>query len=230
MPANPRISRFNASTLTNEQLFQLATRYSDHLFQDQYRLWNMFIFTVMFRHIGGNSENRKFTMQKEVHRVYEVLGSRLVRDSQSERGYECLPRILLFADCSNVAEINNSLHYQGLAIFHPINRSGEPISVLVEKHQKLLCGDHGIVERVHVQQVTHSQFNVRCYTAKSVLRRKTLLDDAVVLPKPRDEYRKRGSTKKPITRKPQRLQLPQNISWYAEDARSYRPNGKRRTF
>lgn len=230
MPVGPRISRFYANTLSNKQLFQLSMGYFDHLLKDQYKLWNSFIFTVMFRHIGGSDENRNFVMQKELHRVYEVLSTILIRDPHSERGYELLPRFVMFADCSDIAMINGSTHYQGIALFYPINRTGEPIQVLVERYQKVLCGRHGLVERVHVEPVTHSPYKVRRYIAKAVLKRKATLDDVVILPKTRDQYRKRGSTTKPVVRQAQRFRLPQNKSWYAKDCFAYRANGKRRYF
>lgn len=212
MPVMPRISRDYVQTLSNEQLVQLVTAYADTLLSDAYSVWDMFIVTVMFHHIPGDSDHRKFIMQKELERVYSVLTSRLFRNPHSPTQYEKIPRWVMFADYSPVAMINDSLHYQGLGIFYPFNRHGVPVLVLVERFQSLLCGNHGLVERVHLERVTHNHKGVQRYCAKSILNRKSTFDDVVVFPpKAREEYRRRGSQSSAPVRKPQVLRLPQNL-------------------
>ncbi len=212
MPVKPRISRAFAQTLSQEQLLELAISYANLLSLDQRSAWSTYIVTVMFHHIGGGDENRKQIMQTEVNHVYDVLVSRLFRDPHSPVQYEKLPRWVMFADLSDVAIINGSLHYQGLGIFHPFNRHGEPVEVLVDRFKELLCGDHGLVERVHIERVACTPEEARRYVVKSVLQRKSSLDDTLILPRLREDYRKRGSTKKPVVREPQKLRLPQNIN------------------
>lgn len=242
MPVTPRISRDYAYILSNDQTLELAMDYTNFLLDEKNAAWDMFIVTIMFNHVETSNENRKFIMASEVHRIYEVLASRLFRDPYSPSQYERLPRWVLFADHSPTAVINGSVHFQGLGIFHPFNRQGEPIMVLVEWLQVLLRGEHGLVAHVHLERVTRTPETVQQYVAKTVLNRKSSLDDVIVLPKSRDEYRKRGSMKKPIVRQPQVLRLPQNLEPTAQgpkqppktrvvhDHRKVRTNGKRSTF
>ena len=242
MPVTPRISRDYVQTLSNEQLTQLVTAYTDILLNEAYSVWDMFIVTVMFHHITGDSEHRKFVMQKELERVYSVFTSRLFRDPHSPTQYEKIPRWVMFADFSPIASINDSLHYQGLGIFHPHNRHGEPISVLIERFQKVLCGEHGLVACVHLKRVTHKLEEVQRYVAKSVLNRKSTFDDVLIFPKSRDEYRKCGSRNKLVTRQPQAFRLPQNLELTRQragqqanvrvvrDCRRVRDSGRRSTF
>jgi len=53
--------------------------------------WNGYLFSVMFHQLAGSKETMKIQMKKEVERLYNYLGTRMVRNPRSPRWAGYLP-------------------------------------------------------------------------------------------------------------------------------------------
>jgi hypothetical protein len=153
--------------------------------------WDGYIFTVMFHHLSGPRDTKLVQMNQEVERIYNRLGTRMVRNPRSPKWTGHLPVGVFIPDLpvpksrngkkSTIADvsINDGLHIHGILLANRWGRIRQRLEDYFERNV-----DHfatGRVRSIHVEPITYRPEKAVRYVFKSLLRRTATPDDVRVL-------------------------------------------------
>jgi len=153
--------------------------------------WDGYLFSVMFHQLAGSRKTMIIQMQQELERVYNRLGTRMVRKTWSPRWAGYLPVGLFVPDLpvpkirkgkkSTIADvsINDGLHMGGIVLGNKWGR----VRTGLEKHfqeeeDKYVTGK---IRGINIRRITHDLENAVEYTFKSLKRRTFSPADVLVL-------------------------------------------------
>jgi len=153
--------------------------------------WDGYLFSVMFHQLAGSRKTMIIQMQQEVTRVYNRLGTRMVRKPRSPRWAGYLPVGLFIPDLpvpkrrkskkSTIADvsINDGLHMGGIVLGNKWGR----VRTGLKKHFKEEEDTYvtGKIREILIKQITHDLENAVEYTFKSLKRRTFSPGDVLVL-------------------------------------------------
>jgi hypothetical protein len=153
--------------------------------------WDGYLFSVMFHQLAGSRKTMIIQMQQEVTRVYNRLGTRMVRKPRSPGWAGYLPVGLFIPDLpvpkrrkgkkSTIADvsINDGLHMGGIVLGNKWGR----VRTNLKKHFKEEEDKYvtGKIREIYIKRITHDPENPVEYTLKSLPRRTLSPDDVLVL-------------------------------------------------
>jgi hypothetical protein len=153
--------------------------------------WDGYLFQVMFHQLAGSRKTMIIQMQQEVTRVYNRLGTRMVRKTWSPRWAGYLPVGLFVPDLpvpkkrkskkSTIADvsINDGLHMGGIVLGNKWGRVRNGLEKhFQEEEDKYVTGK---IREINIERITHNLDDVVDYTFKGPKRRTVSLDDVLVL-------------------------------------------------
>jgi hypothetical protein len=151
--------------------------------------WRPYIITIMFEELNGNKGSAWRQMEKCVERTYAKALTRIIREprkleiSKLPMWIVCPDYPVPKHDKSSLIEVqrNQGIHIGGIALIPPWSRLKEGLDVHFLRHQGLYTT--GGVARVHATPVTKTPLAAVDYSFKAIRRRRSHLDDILVLPR-----------------------------------------------
>lgn len=153
--------------------------------------WDGYLFSVMFHELAGSRKAKIIQMQRELERVYNRLGTRMVRNTRSKRWAGYLPIGLFVPDLpvrklrkskkSTIEDvsINDGLHMGGIILGNKWGRVRTGLKKHFEEEEDRYVT--GRVRQIYVKQITHDPDSAVEYTFKSLMKRTSSPDDVLVL-------------------------------------------------
>ena len=153
--------------------------------------WDAYLVSVLFHQLAGSRKTKIIQMHQELGRVYNRLGTRMIRNPRSPKWAKYLP-IGIFApdlpvpksrkgEKSTILDvsINDGQHMGGIILANKWGRIrgdlGDHFSK--KKHQY----ETGKIRSIGIKPITHSLPSAVDYTFKSIKRRTSTIDDVLVL-------------------------------------------------
>lgn len=152
--------------------------------------WDAYLVSVLFHKIAGSMDTKKAQMSQETERIYNRLGTRMVRKTWSPKWARYLPIGIFVPDFpvpknkgkkSSIEDvsINNGLHMGGILLGNKWGKVREGLERHFD-HEKEVY-ETGKIRSVNIAPITHDLEDVVDYTFKSVKRRSCGLNDVQVL-------------------------------------------------
>jgi len=152
--------------------------------------WDAYLVSVLFHRIAGPIETKKTQMNQEIERVYNRLGTRMVKDTWSPKWTHYLPIGVFLPDFpvpkrkgekSSIEDvsINDGLHKGGIILANKWGRVREGL----ERHfgHEKEVYQTGKIRNINIAPITHDLGDAVDYTFKSLKRRTCGLNDVQVL-------------------------------------------------
>jgi hypothetical protein len=155
------------------------------------RGWDGYMVSVLFHQLPGSRKTQLLQMNQEIERMYNRLGTRMVRKPGSPNWAGYLPIGFFVPDLlvpkrrkgdkSTIADvsINDGLHMGGIVLANQWGRiRGSLVEHFKEEKDKYVTGK---IRSVGIKPITHDLDTATQYTFKSLTRRSFTPDDVLVL-------------------------------------------------
>ena len=156
--------------------------------------WSVFLISFMFKSINGGRARVQSVMNDEVTRVYATYVTRVARDPLAAKNVGKLPIWIANPDYPVYKHlqlgkphvcVNDGLHMQAIGLDPARSRLRERFDVhFDEKADRYLSP---ILQRIHVEPVTHDPEYATDYAIKAFKNGLTTSDDVLILPRSRSE-------------------------------------------
>jgi len=153
--------------------------------------WDVYLVSILFHQLAGSRKTKIIQMHQEIERVYNRLGTRMIRDPWSPKWAEYLP-IGIFApnypvpksrkgEKSTILDvsINDGQHMGGIILANKWGRIRSDLGDHFSKEKDLY--EAGKVRSIGIKPITDSLPTAVDYTFKSLKRRTSTIDDVLVL-------------------------------------------------
>ncbi len=154
--------------------------------------WAAFLFTFMFRPIGGSPTTVLRVMERELERVYATLLPRVIRHPTRHSAAGRLPIWFCAPDHPVYKRIkqslldvvvNNGQHFHAVVFMPPWSRLREDLVDHFIAHQDLYVRPGHILDRIDVEPITHRVGYVVGYGRKGTFENAMREDASFVLPR-----------------------------------------------
>jgi hypothetical protein len=152
--------------------------------------WDAYLVSVLFHKIAGSMDTKKAQMNQETERIYNRLGTRMVRKTWSPKWARYLPIGIFVPDFpvpkskgkkSSIEDvsINDGLHMGGILLGNKWGKVREGLERHFN-HEKEVY-QTGKIRNINIAPITHDLEDAVDYTFKSLKRRSCGLNDVQVL-------------------------------------------------
>jgi hypothetical protein len=185
------MQHFNNNYISSDVLTDIIDGWRMLIVNYMRKGWDAYLVSFLFHEIAGSKEAKKIQMYKEVERVHNRLGTRMVRKTWSPRHAVNLPIGIFLADFpvpkrrtgkkSTIEDvtINDGLHVGGIILANKRGRVRESLEKHFD-HEKEVY-ETGKIRSIGIRQITHDVDKSVDYTFKSLKRRTCTSDDVLVL-------------------------------------------------
>lgn len=193
----------NQDYLSQQELILIIQAYATWFKEKVDEGWDPYIITFMFNHIGANREHRVQRMEDEVQRVYAKLTRYIVRCPRAKKSHGKLPIFMAVPDYPvpkfarqnrRDVTVNDGLHYHALGLVPNESRLRTSLIWHFRGKQHLYVHPDRPLRRVQADLITEDPEYAVQYGMKSLLRRRTTLDDILILPRSASEMRQKRTT------------------------------------
>jgi len=160
--------------------------------------WEPVLLTFKFNQIPGSPETVASAMRKDIEGVYNLLLTRLIRNTRSEVGRTRCPLWITAADYpvpKNQKQLirdvlpNDGRHQHTVALFHPTRRFREPVADHIFENLNRYLDRFPKLYYLHAEPITRTPEVVTRYVLKSLTRGRVSDEDVWILPRATSELR-----------------------------------------
>jgi hypothetical protein len=173
----------------------------DHV---RYGEWKAYYVNFMFEPLPGSSSAVVQQMRRAIVKFYGRFSSRFVHNQHSQAEQDRLPRFWLYPDrpglkrsklpLREVKSNDGGLHFHGAMLTPVFSRFRQCPIKHIEEKQAAYC-HHGIT-RIHVKRIDEVA-DISSYMAKTVRWGRAELEDILILPRSKSEFRSDGGRARP---------------------------------
>jgi hypothetical protein len=158
--------------------------------------WSCHLMTFPFAQLPGPRGAVIQAMKDELQRVYSTLVTRLHRKPRTASpdklpiliGAADLPVYKRDRDSSPLVRCNDGLHFHALLLVPPATRLGLSVEEHFRANEAMYLGKQRLIDKLDVRRVADSYERVVDYVFKTILRRRVLYDEGILLlPRARQE-------------------------------------------
>lgn len=160
--------------------------------------WRAYLATLMFAQLPGKSTAVIEQMKASTELVYKKLLTRAVRWPRSAWSAGRLPVLVAAPDMPvgkhdkplAAVTINGGLHMHGVLMMPPFSRLRVPTDEHFRQKQAFYLGDRSHLRRIDLRPIKDDIEKAVDYALKNIRRGRFMIDDLLVLPRARSEFRR----------------------------------------